>query len=96
MTFVFRQVLLRNTYVMSQDFQENRSFNPLTIFSLTGNLFNTILQIFLHRFMVKFYFGLVGIPSVWIDRDHVIFVILILLNEFQAKFMVFQKNFASK
>ena len=60
MTFVFRQVvLLRNNYVMSQELQENRIFNPLTIFSLTENLFNTILQIFLHRLMVKVYFGLV-------------------------------------
>ena len=60
MTFVFRQVVfLRNNDVMSQELQENRSFNPLTIFLFIGNLFNTILQTFLHRLMVKVYFGLV-------------------------------------
>ena len=44
-------------------------FNPLTILSLIGNLFNTILQTFLHRLMVKVYFGLVcQWHSIGLDR----------------------------
>ena len=61
--FLRHVTLLRDNYVPSPKFLENWLFNRLTIFPLAWNLFNKILRVFLHRWMVKVHFGLFWLKS---------------------------------
>ena len=61
--FWCRVTLLRNNYVLSPNFLENRLFNRLTIFPQAWNLFTKILRVFLHLWMVKVCFGLCWLKS---------------------------------
>ena len=58
-----RVTLSRDNYVLSPKYLENQLFNHLTIFPWAWNLFNKILQVFLHLWMVKVCFVLFWLKS---------------------------------
>ena len=58
-----RVTLLRDNYVLSPKLLGNRLFNRLTIFRSVWRLFDKILLVFLHLWMVKNCFGLYWFKS---------------------------------